>query len=364
MKTKVIKLKIHKEKYPIVIGNNIIGVIGDHLPEKVSKFIVISDERLVKQRKALLKTLKALKIDVVEIPVRAGEALKDIKSVYPIYGKMLDAKADRDAVLVALGGGTIGDVAGFIAATYMRGIHWIGVPTTLLSQVDSSVGGKTGINHSSGKNLIGAFHQPKLVVCDLSFLKTLGEREMISGFGEIVKYSFTFDRKYFKWLMSHFEKLLKGDVDTLTEAIKTSLEWKCKAVSNDVEDRTGVREVLNFGHTFGHALEAATKYKTFQHGEAVIWGMRFALLLSEERGKLDPEKRKKMDSLLLKMKVPAIPKTLKRDEIFKHMKKDKKAEGDKIRFVLLDDIGHSVSDSGVSKKDLDQVFLKLTGRTN
>lgn len=362
MKEKLIKLKLDKKTYPIIVGENILSFINDYLPERTSKIIVISDERLVSQRRKLLRALKETGKTVHEISVAAGEGLKDIKAVYPLYGQLLELRADRDSLLIALGGGTIGDVVGFIAATYMRGINWIGVPTTLLAQVDSSVGGKTGINHVSGKNLIGAFHQPSLVVCDVTFLKTLGLRERISGLGEIIKYSFTFDKKYFKWLEAKLPELLKGSPVVLTEAITKSLEWKCHSVSQDVEDRSGVREILNFGHTFGHALEAATHYKKFQHGEAVIWGMRFALLLSEERKRLSAKKRLRMDELLQKLEVPAIPKNLKKDHIFAHMKRDKKSEGNVVRFVLLDDVGHSVSDRTVTKEDLDRVFLKLTGR--
>jgi 3-dehydroquinate synthase len=362
VKAKTIKLKLDKKNYPVVIGNDVLKAISTYLPKNTSKIIVISDERLVTKRKSLMKALKTLSLPLAEIPVKAGEDLKSIKSVYPLFGKLLEAKADRDSVLIALGGGTIGDVAGFVAATYMRGIPWMGIPTTLLAQVDSGVGGKTGMNHESGKNLIGAFYQPILVVCDLSALKTLGIRERISGLGEIVKYGLTFDPKFLKWFEKNLPALLKGSPSELSYAIEKSLSWKCFTVAEDVEDRTGVREVLNFGHTFGHALEAATNYKMFQHGEAVIWGMRFALALSEIRGKLSKKKRAKMNDLLLKFDVPGIPKKLKRDEILKHMKRDKKAHGDKIRFVLLDDIGHSVSDSGVTKKDLDQAFLLVTGR--
>lgn len=362
LKAKKLKLKIKDQSYPIVIGSDVAQSILKYLPKKTSKIIVISDERLTSQRKKLLSSLKKAKLPLVEIAVTAGEELKSIKNVYPLYGKLLEASADRDALIVALGGGTIGDVAGFVAATYMRGIHWIGVPTTLLAQVDSSVGGKTGINHDAGKNLIGAFYQPILVACDVSYLKTLGAREMTSGLGEIVKYALTFDKTYFKWLEKNIDALNKGDQKAICTAIEKSLSWKTKSVSHDVEDRLGVREVLNFGHTFGHALESATAYKKFQHGEAVIWGMRFALILSEIRGHLLSEKRIRMENLLKKLEVPAISKTLKKTEIFKHMKRDKKSEGGSIRFVLVNDIGHSVSDAKVTAADLDLAFLILTGR--
>jgi 3-dehydroquinate synthase len=362
VKPKIIKMKLGKATYPILVGKDISNNLASYIPKKTSKVIIISDERLTKKRKELLNSLKSLSIPVIEIPVTAGENLKKIKSVYPLFGKILEARADRDSLIIALGGGTVGDVAGFIAATYMRGINWIGVPSTLLAQVDSSVGGKTGINHEAGKNLIGAFHQPILVVCDVSYLKTLGPREKISGLGEVIKYSLTFDKHFFKWLQKNLNLLIKGNPEAMTEAIKKSLEWKCFSVSEDVEDRLGKREILNFGHTLGHALESSTQYGKFQHGEAVIWGMRFALHLSQIRGHLSESKREKMDELLQRLTVPAIPKSIKKEDIFKHMKRDKKSQGNSIRFVLLDDIGHSVSDASVTQKDLDEAFLALTGR--
>ena len=362
MKPKLIKMKLGKDSYSILIGNGLIKSLPAYLPKGISKIIVLSDVRLTAKRKELLSALKVLSIPVIEIPLKAGENLKNIKAVYPLYGKLLDAKADRDSLIIAFGGGSIGDVAGFIAATYMRGIKWIGIPTTLLAQADSSVGGKTGINHDSGKNLIGAFYQPSLVLCDVAFLKSLGPSEKISGLGEVVKYALAFDKKFFKWTHENISQLVKGSPDTLSVAIEKSLKWKAHLVSKDVYDRLGIREALNFGHTFGHALESGTNYKTFQHGEAVIWGMRFALCVSEIRGKLSASKKKQMDDLLARFKVPAIPKTLSKNEIFKHMKRDKKAHGNTIRFVLLDDIGHSVSDAKVTQENLDQAFYKLTGR--
>lgn len=362
MKPKLIKMKLGKESYPIIVGSGLIKSLPSYLPKGISKIIILSDERLSVRRKELLSSLKNVSMPVIEIPVKAGENLKSIKSVYPLYGKLLDAKADRDSLVIALGGGSVGDVAGFIAATYMRGIPWIGIPTTLLAQSDSAVGGKTGINHDTGKNLIGAFHQPSLVLCDVTYLKSLGPREKISGLGEVVKYALTFDKKFFKWLCKHRTQLVKGSPEALTIAIEESLKWKAHLVPKDVYDRVGIREALNFGHTFGHALESGTNYKTYQHGEAVIWGMRFALCLSEIRGKLSTSKKKEMDDLLANFKVPAIPKSLSKTEIFKHMKRDKKAQGNTVRFVLLDDIGHSVSDAKVTKEDLDRAFYKLTGR--
>ena len=348
----------------IIIGAHTLPRLIDFLQTRKSKKVyLLSDRRLRHAREATLKLLMKNGFDAHEIPVTAGEKLKDIRSVYPIYGELLKKKADRDSLLIGLGGGSVGDVAGFIAATYMRGIDWVGLPTTLLAQVDSSVGGKTGINHAAGKNLIGAFHQPKLVICETEFLKTLRSREIISGAGEIVKYALTFDEAFFSYLQMKLPFLLKGDAETLKYCIERSLEWKSKAVEQDEFDRTGIREVLNFGHTFGHALESATQYKKYQHGEAVLWGMRFAVALSAQRKHLPAEAAKKINALLEQFNVPAIPKILKRDQIFSYLKKDKKVENDQIRFVLLDRLGHSVSDKEVTRDDLNAAYATITQAT-
>jgi 3-dehydroquinate synthase len=346
---------------PILIGPGAISELAQFLKTRKSKKIyLISDLRLTSMRQKILKLLAAQGFEAHELPVKAGEGLKDIHSVYPLYGELLKKKADRDSLIIALGGGSVGDVAGFIAATYLRGIDWVGLPTTLLAQVDSSVGGKTGINHSAGKNLIGAFHQPALVICDTNFLKTLGAREITSGIGEIVKYALTFDPKFFSYLETNLPQLQKLDSKTLQYCIQRSLEFKADAVAQDEHDRTGIREVLNFGHTFGHALESATSYQKYQHGEAVIWGMRFAVALSAQRGHLPSLQADRVNEFLARLKVPAFPKNLTREKIFSYLKKDKKNENGKIRFVLLDRLGRSVSDKEVTPKDLNVAYAALT----
>ena len=360
MKAQKVKMKLGSQSYSVIIGDGITSSLYLHIPKNTTKIVILSDIALVDKRKKLISSLKKISIPITEIPVKAGEDLKSVSSVDHIYGKLIEARTDRNSLIIALGGGTVGDVAGYVAATYMRGIKWIGLPTTLLSQVDSSIGGKTGINHKLGKNLIGAFHQPILVMCDISYLKTLSQREFVSGLGEIVKYGITFDKKFFNWLEKNHSKLLKGKPQELLYAIKKSVEWKCFIVSKDVEDRTGKREILNFGHTFGHALESATAYKKFQHGEAVIWGMRFASELSVTRGHLSPIVAKRIEQLLCLFKVPPLPKTMKEEVIFSHMKRDKKAEGQQIRFVLLDKLGSTVSDKNVTSKDLSLIFKRLT----
>lgn len=352
-----LQLPLRNQVYPILIGENALQVLPDFLRNRSnSKIFVISDAQLIPARKTLLSQLASQGFVVHEIPVTAGEKLKDIDAVYPLYGELLTKKADRNAVILALGGGTVGDVAGFIAATYMRGIEWVSLPTTLLAQVDSGVGGKTGINHASGKNLIGAFHQPALVICDTLWLKTLGRREMISGLGEIVKYAIAFDPDFFGYLEKNILSVLQFDAKVLQHCIERSLFWKCKWVAKDECDRTGLREQLNLGHTFAHALEAATHYHTYQHGEAVIWGLRFAVALSVRRGHLSVSASNKMQALLRQLEVPPLPPKLRPTDIFAYMKKDKKAEGNHIRFVLLEKMGKTISDSGVNPEDLLEAF--------
>ncbi|MGK5090307.1 3-dehydroquinate synthase [Bdellovibrionota bacterium FG-2] len=344
----------------IRIGSGATQLLGQWLSQCRSKrAFIISDARLTNARSKVRKALASAGWETHEIPVTAGEAFKDIEAIYPLYGKLLNAKADRNATLFAVGGGSVGDAAGFVASTYLRGIDWVGIPTTLLAQVDSAVGGKTGINHRTGKNLIGTFHQPKLVICDTDFLSTLSTREIVSGLGEIIKYGITFDPKFFAFLERNNEELLARDSRFLTKSIRTSLIWKAKKVAFDEFDRKGVREALNFGHTFGHALESFTKYETFQHGEAVIWGMRFALALSVVRGKLDAKTCDKIDSFLATFAVPPLPAKLGAKELSALMAIDKKVRDGKIHFVLLKALGRTESDNGVTNQDITKALSLL-----
>ncbi|MGK5085648.1 3-dehydroquinate synthase [Bdellovibrionota bacterium FG-1] len=353
-----------KLPYHIQIGAGAIRGIGKCLARAPSRrAFLISDVRLIEPRAALKSALAAASWEVFEIPVEAGESLKDIQAIYPLYGKLLDGKANRDSVIFALGGGTVGDAAGFVASTYLRGIPWVGVPTTLLAQVDSSVGGKTGINHSAGKNLIGSFHPPQLVICDTDFLRTLGSREIISGFGEVVKYGIAFDPKFFSYLEKNREKFMAMDPQVIAYSIERSLFWKCKMVARDEFDRKGIREALNLGHTFGHALESLTDYKVFQHGEAVLWGMRFALALSKVRRRLAAKTRDRVDTVLASIPIPTIPRRLKISQLIACMKKDKKIRDGKIHFVLLKELGRTFSDGRVQEEDLKTAFKLLKEST-
>jgi 3-dehydroquinate synthase len=214
------------------------------------------------------------------------------------------------------------------------------------------VGGKTGINHAAGKNLIGAIHQPALVICDTDFLETLSQREMVSGLGEVAKYGLIYDPAFLRYLERNAARFLAQDRAVLERAVRVSLAWKCRVVARDELDRKGIREALNFGHTFGHALESATAYRRYQHGEAVIWGMRFALALSEVRGHLTAAGREPLERFLASLPVPPIPARLRPADFFARMKRDKKVRGGRIHFVLLKRPGRTVSDARVSEKDL------------
>jgi 3-dehydroquinate synthase len=275
----------------------------------------------------------------------------------------LKKQAHRDSVLFALGGGSVGDAAGFVAATYLRGISWVGVPTTLLAQVDSAIGGKTAVNHVQGKNLIGAFHQPSSVLCDLDFLRTLSKRELISGLGEALKYGLIYDRKLFHYISQNWKQALRCDSKVLEEIVLKSAKFKARAVQLDEFDRKGVREFLNFGHTLAHALEEATGYKKYQHGEAVLWGMRYALALSEVTGHLPAKKREEMESFLSRIPLPEWPKSIRFERLMAPLSKDKKVRNGKLHFVLLKDYGKAFSSSDVTSQDLLQAFhLLMKGR--
>ena len=355
---KTVRVALGPRSYDVKIGPGAISQLSN-FPAPTKRAFIIADQSLRAARARLKSTLLKAGWEVHEFAVQAGEGLKDFKDIYPLYGKLLAAKAHRDSVLFALGGGSVGDAAGFLAATYLRGIAWVGVPTTLLAQVDSSLGGKTAVNHEQGKNLIGSFHQPSLVICDTDFLKTISPREWISGLGEIVKYGIAFDPAFFKFLLANTPAFLTHDVSVVAHCILRSVQWKAKMVARDEFDRKGAREVLNLGHTFGHVLESMTSYRVYQHGEAVLWGIRFALALSRVRGLLSASELEPIDRFLGKLPVPAIPKNFRPETLLKMMSHDKKVRVGKIHFVLVQHLGKTVSDAGVTGDDLAAAFRLL-----
>lgn len=271
-----------------------------------------------------------------------AESAKSMRTVEGITRSLVRAGADRKALLVAVGGGVVGDVAGFAAASYLRGIALVQVPTTLVAQVDSAVGGKTGVNLPEGKNLVGAFYPPKLVLVDPEALATLPEREFRGGLAEVIKYGIIADARLFAFLEESMERILKRDAAALQTIITRSIEIKAQVVGKD-EKESGLREILNFGHTFGHALESATHYKRYQHGEAVAWGMMCAAMLGHEVLHTPAASVSRMISLIRKIgPLPKWPNVSPR-KLLQAMRSDKKARGGKLRFVLAPRLGHAQS---------------------
>jgi 3-dehydroquinate synthase len=356
-KPKQIKINLPQNSYSAYVGENIFSDFAKWqkiLPSK--RAFLIYDQILIQAHKNVKNELLAAGWTVESIVVQAGESLKDIQSVWPLFQQLMDKKADRWSVIFALGGGSVGDAVGFVASTYMRGLSWVGVPTTLLAQVDSSLGGKTGINHPAGKNLVGSFHQPSLVLCDVNFLNTLSTREIISGFAEAVKYGIVYDKIFFQKCIDLWPQILKKDPQALQWVVEKSLYWKAKAVVGDEKDLRGVREVLNFGHTFGHAIEKATNYEFFQHGEAVLLGMKFAILLSTQKNHLSVQKAAQILNFLQDVPVPKIPESVRWPQLFAPILKDKKNKDAKLKFVLLKDLGRSVLDNSSTEKELQDCY--------
>ncbi len=296
----------------------------------------------------ICQSLQDAGFEVTEIFIPDGEAHKNLHTVENIYTYLAAQRADRQSTILALGGGVTGDISGFVAATFLRGIDCVQMPTTLLSQVDSSVGGKTGVNHQKGKNLVGAFHQPRLVLIDTATLSTLPNREFQSGLYEIIKYGLIYDSSFFSFLETNLDDLLARREETLEQVIARCCEIKAEVTSQD-ERESDLRRILNFGHTFGHALEVATSYVRLTHGEAVALGMLTATELSRELGLLDSVAADQAASLI--RRVGPLPPTenIGYPELLEAMEHDKKRQEDVVHFVLLDRIGHTEIRGDVEK---------------
>ncbi len=297
-------------------------------------------------------------IEVTRIVVEDGEAHKDWDSLNAIFDALIEQRCGRDTTLVALGGGVIGDLAGFAAATYQRGVSYIQLPTTLLAQVDSSVGGKTAINHRLGKNMIGAFHQPRLVIADMDTLKTLPERELRAGLAEVIKHGLICDAEFFEWLEKNLDRLLARDADALGHAVLRSIAIKAEVVSKDERER-GDRALLNFGHTFGHAIETGLGYGAWLHGEAVAAGMVMAADLSHHLGYLSTSDTGRIRAILQRAGLPTSAKGLLPERMQQLMTVDKKAKEGRIRFVLLERLGSAMVRADVPAAAVSQTLSKL-----
>jgi len=337
---KILKVDLGQRSYPIFIGSDLID--RPELFEACSKassiFIVTNITVAPLYAERLSKTLASFGKSVRTIALPDGESFKDWKNLQTIFDELLKHGADRQTVLVALGGGVIGDMTGFAAASFMRGIRFIQVPTTLLSQVDSSVGGKTGINHPLGKNMIGAFHQPIAVIADLSTLKTLPPRELSAGLAEVIKHGAIADASFLDWIEANTSALLACDIEAMSHAVLRSCEIKSAVVSAD-EREGGVRATLNFGHTFGHAIEAGMGYGEWLHGEAVGCGMVMGAKLSCLLKKITQADADRLTRIIHAMHLPTTAPKFGADRYIELMQVDKKAEGGQIRYVLLEQIG-------------------------
>jgi 3-dehydroquinate synthase len=336
-----LSVALAERSYPIYIGARLLehGGLWTHLLPQ-PRVALISDDivaPLYSQR--IARALSTAGIGVVEITVPAGERHKDWETLNTVFDRLLSHRCERKTALVALGGGVIGDLAGFAAATYLRGVPFVQIPTTLLAQVDSSVGGKTAINHPRGKNMIGAFHQPLAVIADTDTLATLPQREIGTGLAEVIKYGLIRDLPFFEWLESNIEALVARDPTALAYAIRRSCENKAEVVALDEREESGARALLNFGHTFGHAIEAATGYGAWLHGEAVAAGMVIAARVSLHMGLIRADDVARITTLLERARLPITAPDLGLDRYLQLMGIDKKVEGGKIRFILLRGLG-------------------------
>ncbi|MBI3610668.1 MAG: 3-dehydroquinate synthase [Nitrospirae bacterium] len=353
-----IRLDLGERSYAIEIGRGTIGKLGERLVGLglKGKAAVVTNPRVKRLYGAVLtRGLGKAGFDVTTVILPDGERFKNLKSVSTVYDALLRTSFERGSTIIALGGGVIGDLAGFAAATFMRGINFVQVPTTLAAQVDASIGGKTGVDHPKGKNLIGAFYQPRLVFIDPDVLKTLDRREFVSGLAEVIKYGVIADEEFFSYLEDNMDKILKKEPAALTHATRKSCGVKAAVVQKD-EREGGLRKILNYGHTFGHALETITNYRTYLHGEAVSIGMAFAAKLAVRLGLTENSVARRQIMLLQKAGLPvALPK-IKTADILKSMRLDKKVSGGRIHFVLADRIGH-VAVEPVEEKEI-QGLLK------
>lgn len=327
--------------YPIVIGKRLdwASWLTEYVTNK--QVMVVSNETVAPLYMSRLQDALGGASAVQACILPDGEQYKVQKSIDSIYDALMENAYNRDCVVIALGGGVVGDMAGFAAASFQRGVDFIQIPTTVLSQVDSSVGGKTGINHALGKNMIGAFKQPKLVLIDIEVLQTLPEREVSAGLAEVIKYALIADTEFLAWLEQHMSQLTELDADSLIEAIYRSCEHKAKIVNED-EFEAGRRALLNLGHTFGHAIENHMGYGEWLHGEAVAVGTLQACVLSQKLGWLNADDTARVAKLLHAAKLPTAPPKIPAEASLKLMQRDKKVKAGKIRLVLLKALGDAV----------------------
>ena len=325
--------------------------LGRSSDQSLKCFVITDTNVLQPHANAVKASLTAAGAQVRVVCVKAGEASKSLKEMSDLYDELVDFKADRKTVVVAVGGGVVGDLAGFVAATYARGLPFVQVPTTLLAMVDSSVGGKTGINHPKGKNLIGAFHQPAGVLVDTDVMSTLPDREFVSGLAEVIKYGVILDDEFFAYLEANVDGLTNRDPAVLRHIVARSCELKAYVVKEDEYETTGLRAILNYGHTYAHAFEALSGYGVLLHGEAVSIGMVCGSRLAKSLGRIGDDVVQRQIDLLKAVSLPVEVSTElreKSDEILNCMLLDKKTVAGDLKFVLPDRLGHVETIGGIA----------------
>ncbi len=346
--SRTLTVDLGDRSYPIIIGSGLLDSgfdLSPFLPG--SDCLVVSNETVAPIYSDKLKACLG-NTGVSAIELQDGEAYKTVATVESVIDKLIESRANRDITVIALGGGVVGDIAGFAAACYMRGVAFVQVPTTLLAQVDSSVGGKTGVNHAQGKNLIGAFHQPNVVLVDTATLETLPDRELKAGLAEIIKYGAIADADFFSWLEENIAGLLQKDSDALKFAITRSCELKAQVVADD-EREAGRRALLNYGHTFAHAIENSLGYSEWLHGEAVAAGMIMAATMSG----IGQDEQDRLRKLVEAAGLPSAPPDVGTDKLRDAMQMDKKVKANKVRFVLLRSLGDAFVSDDYADADLD-----------
>ena len=351
MSEQVLTVDLGARSYPIVIGSGLFQNCFDlsaYLPGE--RCLVVTNETV---GPLYLEKLQACLAgsQVTSVVLPDGEAYKTVETTESVIDELVAIKADRQTSVIALGGGVIGDIAGFAAACYMRGVPFVQVPTTLLAQVDSSVGGKTGVNYLGGKNLVGAFHQPRIVLIETQTLSTLPDREFKAGLAEVIKYGAILDIEFFRWVEEHIGQILERDPSALADVVRRSCEIKAKVVAQD-EREVGKRALLNFGHTFGHAIESAVGYGEWLHGEAVAAGMVMAASMSA----ISEGERDRLVALISAAGLPVMPPAVSSAKLREAMKMDKKIKASQLRFVFLRALGEAFVTSDYSQDTFARVL--------
>ena len=357
-----LSVNLGEKSYNIFIGEKIFDDCAKFISEKnfANKILVVTDENVFEFcGEKFFSSLKKFDLNFEIFKIPAGESSKTLQEAEKIFTKAIEFGLDRKSFIIALGGGVVGDLAGFVAATYLRGVNFIQVPTTLLAQVDSSVGGKTAVNHKLGKNLIGAFYQPKAVFIDLETLKTLPEREIKSGLGEVVKYGVISDENFFAYLEKNVEKILSCDLEVMEKIILRSCEIKSEVVAKD-ETENNFRRILNFGHTIAHAVEVETNYKKYRHGEAVAIGMIGAALISQSLKKISAAEVQRLENLIQKLNLVAKAENCDVEKLFQATFRDKKSVGGKVNWVLMKKFGETEITSEVPQNFIIDALKKIS----